>query len=63
MTMRLNRRRWLTGMAALGLTGCATLPAHSGAGEYVTVEGQHFKLKGKTYRFVAAPVWPVNWTI
>jgi len=57
MAIEINKRQWMTGLAALTLGGCATWPASSSAGEYVTVEGLHFKLKGKTYRFVGANIW------
>ena len=55
-------------LAALGGTGCAkqsepataatgTTPAAVTAPEFITVEGQHFKYKGETYRFVGANMW------
>ena len=56
-------------VAALGGTGCAkqpeagaapaagTAPVAAATPEFITVEGQHFKYKGETYRFVGANMW------
>ena len=55
---KLTRREALIGIAGLAAatSACATIPQAPG-GEFVTVEGMHFKLRGKTYRFVGANIW------
>jgi mannan endo-1,4-beta-mannosidase len=59
---QISRRALMgAGMGTLGLAlaGCAAAKNDTAtqAGDFVTVDGIHFKLKGETYRFVGANIW------
>ena len=59
---QISRRTLMgAGMGTLGLAlaGCtlAKSEAAAQAGDFVTVDGIDFKLKGQTYRYVGANIW------
>lgn len=65
MSFNISRRTALLSslsLAGLSVAACAnTSKSGNGTaaanGDFVTVDGQHFKLKGETYRFVGANIW------
>jgi mannan endo-1,4-beta-mannosidase len=59
MITSIYRRSVLAGMAGLAAASQSGLAAmqKSSLHRFVSVEGQHFKLKGQTYRFAGANIW------
>ncbi|MFN3807736.1 glycoside hydrolase 5 family protein [Asticcacaulis sp.] len=58
MTASLSRRSALLASLSLGaLSVVSQASAATPAGDFVTVQGPHFKLKGETWRFVGANIW------
>ena len=56
-----DRRAFLAGIGAAGLTGCVAVPGGFDSSPFVRREGMRFTRAGQPYRFVGANAWYLAW--